>query len=126
MDDDPAALPGRAAVTDPVDIDAVLVAAPPRFGPTDAVFIAERTFGLRAATARDLGSERDQSFLLLDEGERPTAVLKVSNVAEDPATLDMEESSAETGSSQMISFGLRISARAMPMRWHWPPENSCG
>jgi hypothetical protein len=32
----------------------------------------------------------------------------------------------ETGSSQMISFGSTASARAMPMRWRWPPENSCG
>ncbi|MNR40421.1 hypothetical protein D3C85_1587070 [compost metagenome] len=38
----------------------------------------------------------------------------------------IDTSSADTGSSQMISFGSRISARAMPMRWHWPPENSCG
>ena len=35
-------------------------------------------------------------------------------------------SSADTGSSQTTSFGLDASARAMPMRWHWPPENSCG
>ena len=26
----------------------------------------------------------------------------------------------------MISFGFSASARAMPMRWRWPPENSCG
>ncbi|MNP29104.1 hypothetical protein D3C76_1221140 [compost metagenome] len=38
----------------------------------------------------------------------------------------METSSAETGSSQMIILGSRISALAMPMRWHWPPENSWG
>ena len=38
----------------------------------------------------------------------------------------IETSSAETGSSQTISFGRRMMARAMPMRWHWPPENSCG
>ena len=38
----------------------------------------------------------------------------------------METSSADTGSSAMISRGLRASARAMPMRWRWPPENSCG
>ena len=37
-----------------------------------------------------------------------------------------ETSSAETGSSQMISSGFRASARAMPMRWRWPPENWCG
>ena len=29
-------------------------------------------------------------------------------------------------SSQMISLGPSARARAMPMRWHWPPENSCG
>ena len=38
----------------------------------------------------------------------------------------METSSAETGSSQTMNSGLRISARAMQMRWHCPPENSCG
>jgi len=27
---------------------------------------------------------------------------------------------------QITSSGSRISARAMQMRWHWPPENSCG
>ena len=37
-----------------------------------------------------------------------------------------ETSSAETGSSQTISSGSSTSARAMAMRWHWPPENSCG
>ena len=35
-----------------------------------------------------------------------------------------ETSRAETGSSQMISFGLIASARAIPTRWHCPPENS--
>ena len=30
----------------------------------------------------------------------------------------METSSAETGSSQTMSFGLRIMARATPIRWH--------
>ena len=38
----------------------------------------------------------------------------------------IETSSAETGSSSMISFGSRASARAIPIRWRWPPENSCG
>jgi hypothetical protein len=37
-----------------------------------------------------------------------------------------ETSSALTGSSQMINSGSTASARAMPMRWRWPPENSCG
>ena len=38
----------------------------------------------------------------------------------------METSSALTGSSQMMTFGLSTRALAMPMRWHWPPENSWG
>ena len=37
-----------------------------------------------------------------------------------------ETSSADTASSQTISSGSAASARAMPMRWRWPPENSCG
>ena len=37
-----------------------------------------------------------------------------------------DTSSADTGSSQTISLGRMASARAMPMRWRWPPENSCG
>jgi hypothetical protein len=31
-----------------------------------------------------------------------------------------------TGSSATISRGCVTSARAMAMRWRWPPENSCG
>ena len=37
-----------------------------------------------------------------------------------------ETSSAETASSQTIRSGSAASARAMPMRWRWPPENSWG
>jgi hypothetical protein len=69
--------PAHMAMPAVVDIDAVLVAAPPRLSPTDAVRIAHRTFGLRSVAARDLGSERDQSFLLLDAGAHPAAVLKL-------------------------------------------------
>ena len=38
----------------------------------------------------------------------------------------IETSSAETGSSQTMNFGRSAIARAMPMRWRWPPENSFG
>ena len=38
----------------------------------------------------------------------------------------IETSRAETGSSATISLGCRASARAMPMRWRCPPENSLG
>ena len=37
-----------------------------------------------------------------------------------------ERSSAEVGSSRTTSRGCRIIARAIAMRWRWPPENSCG
>ncbi len=38
----------------------------------------------------------------------------------------IDTSSADTGSSPMMSFGLSASARAMPIRCRWPPENWCG
>ncbi len=38
----------------------------------------------------------------------------------------IETSSALTASSQTMSFGRLIIARAMPTRWFWPPESSCG
>lgn len=37
-----------------------------------------------------------------------------------------ETSSALTASSQTISFGRVINARAMATRWHCPPENWWG
>ncbi len=37
-----------------------------------------------------------------------------------------DTSSADTGSSATIRSGLTVSARAMPIRCRWPPENSCG
>jgi 4-aminobutyrate aminotransferase-like enzyme/Ser/Thr protein kinase RdoA (MazF antagonist) len=78
-----------AEPTEP-SIDAVLLSQPPAFTTGEAVEIGAATFGIRSAAARSLGSERDQTFLLLDEAGDGQAVLKVSNPAEDPATLDME------------------------------------
>jgi 4-aminobutyrate aminotransferase-like enzyme/Ser/Thr protein kinase RdoA (MazF antagonist) len=72
------------------DIDTVLQAPPPTYTTRDACEIAAVTHGLAAAEARNLGSERDQTFMLLDSAGSGLAVLKVSNPAEDPATLDME------------------------------------
>ena len=37
-----------------------------------------------------------------------------------------ETSRAETGSSRTTSRGFTARARAMPMRWRWPPENWLG
>ena len=50
----------------------VLETQPPRFTPREVAEIAARVFGVHG-TARDLGSERDATFLI---GE---AVLKISN-----------------------------------------------
>ena len=39
----------------------------------------------------------------------------------------MDTSRAEMGSSQTMKSGPhRQGARAIPMRWRWPPENSWG
>jgi 4-aminobutyrate aminotransferase-like enzyme/Ser/Thr protein kinase RdoA (MazF antagonist) len=71
-------------------MDPVLAAARPAFDPEGVVEIARQTFGVDAASARDLGSERDQTFLLLGKAGSSLAIMKVSNAAEDPAILDME------------------------------------
>ena len=51
-------------------MDSVLTARRPRLTDADAVGIGATTFGVPAATARDLGSERDRTFALLDETAR--------------------------------------------------------
>ena len=65
----------------------VLEATPPAFSAEEAAAVAERLFGV-AGAARDLGSERDQTFLI--EGGSPEGVMKISNLGEDPAVLDLE------------------------------------
>jgi 4-aminobutyrate aminotransferase-like enzyme/Ser/Thr protein kinase RdoA (MazF antagonist) len=69
------------------------VSSPPRARDSTrdaAIDIARRTFDLEAAAAQDLGSERDQAIPAARRDRRPVAILKLSNAAEDPATLDME------------------------------------
>ena len=70
--------------------DAILASRLPAFSERDAVEVAARTFAIEALTATNLGSERDQTFLLQGAGGERLAIMKVSNAAEDPATLDME------------------------------------
>jgi 4-aminobutyrate aminotransferase-like enzyme len=65
----------------------VLAAPPPRFSAAEVEAIAADLFDLHGE-ARDLGSERDQTFLVEDGGDG--GVLKISNVGEDPAVLDLE------------------------------------
>jgi 4-aminobutyrate aminotransferase-like enzyme/Ser/Thr protein kinase RdoA (MazF antagonist) len=72
-------------------VDQVLTVAPPGFSPEEAVVLARERFGVDGV-ATAVPSERDQTFLI--DGERP-AVLKISNVAEDPARLDMEALAAQ-------------------------------
>jgi 4-aminobutyrate aminotransferase-like enzyme len=62
----------------------VLETSPPRFSAEEVAAIAAELFGLEGE-ARDLGSERDQTFMV---GE---GILKISNTGEDPAILDLEE-----------------------------------
>jgi len=71
-------------------IDAVLQAPPPLFSAAQACEIGRAAFGIEALSVRSLGSERDQAFLLAGASGAGTAVLKVSNPAEDHAVLDME------------------------------------
>jgi 4-aminobutyrate aminotransferase-like enzyme/Ser/Thr protein kinase RdoA (MazF antagonist) len=64
----------------------VLEATPPAFTCEEASAIAQELFGI-SGPARDLGSERDQTFLI--DGA-PGGVLKISNQGEAPDTLDLE------------------------------------
>jgi len=59
----------------------------PSFTRAEVVRIAAERFGLEG-TAVDLGSERDQTFLI--EGARDSAVMKIANIGQDPALLDLE------------------------------------
>ena len=66
----------------------VLEAPPPRFVAGEVAEIAARLFGVEGS-AVDLGSERDQTFLI-DDGAGGGGVIKISNLGEDPAVLDLE------------------------------------
>ncbi|HJU37810.1 MAG TPA: aminotransferase class III-fold pyridoxal phosphate-dependent enzyme [Gaiellaceae bacterium] len=67
----------------------VLDSPPPRFTADEAAGIAAQVFGVHG-TASDLGSERDQTFLL-DDGAAGGGVLKISNSGEHASLLDFEE-----------------------------------
>ena len=70
----------------------VLETQPPRFTADEVARIAEELFGISGA-AVDLGSERDATYLIDDGGDG--AVLKISNLGEDPAVLDLEHAAIE-------------------------------
>jgi 4-aminobutyrate aminotransferase-like enzyme/Ser/Thr protein kinase RdoA (MazF antagonist) len=75
----------------------VLETQPPRFTADEVAGIAADVFGIRG-TARDLGSERDATFLIEDGGA--DAVLKISNSGEDATVLDLEH--------EAIAHALRV------------------
>jgi 4-aminobutyrate aminotransferase-like enzyme/Ser/Thr protein kinase RdoA (MazF antagonist) len=68
-------------------VSSVLEATPPRFGADEVARIAATRLGLEG-TAVDLGSERDQTFLI--DGPAGSGVVKISNLGEDAGTLDFE------------------------------------
>jgi 4-aminobutyrate aminotransferase-like enzyme/Ser/Thr protein kinase RdoA (MazF antagonist) len=70
----------------------VLETQPPRFSPAEVARIAAEAFAV-VGVATDLGSERDQTFLI-DDGDAG-AVLKISNLGEDPAVLDLEHAAID-------------------------------
>ena len=70
----------------------VLETQPPRFTPEEVARIAAEVFGVEG-NASDLGSERDETFLIDDGGAG--AVIKISNLGEDPAVLDLEHAAIE-------------------------------
>lgn len=67
--------------------DDVLHAPPPRFTDDQAAGLAAEHFGFEGS-ARSLGSERDQTFLV--EGADGSGILKISNAVERVDRLDME------------------------------------
>ena len=93
-------------------MDTVLTASRPALSEADAIELARSCFAVTAATARDLGSERDRTFALDDGAGGPVAILKVSNASEDPAVLDME---AEVVLHVMAADpGLRVARPVAP------------
>jgi len=69
-------------------VSSVLEATPPRFSAPDVARIAAEVFGILGGTAVDLGSERDQTFLV--EGASDSGVVKISNLGESAEILDLE------------------------------------
>ena len=95
----------------------MLTGATPRLTTADAVEIGATLFGVRASTARDLGSERDRTFMLDD-----VAILKVSNAAESMDVLDMEAAAALH--VHAVDPGLGVALPRSPLgssefRGHW-------
>ena len=68
-------------------MSSVLESKPPRFSSDEVARIAAELLGLDGV-ATNLGSERDQTFLVA--GSSGAGIVKLSNLGEDPGTLDLE------------------------------------
>lgn len=75
-------------------MDPLLTTSSPQLAVADAPGVALSCFGVSAAAARDLGSERDRTFALDDAAGTTLAIMKVSNAVEDAEVLDMEAEAA--------------------------------
>ncbi|TML73739.1 MAG: aminotransferase class III-fold pyridoxal phosphate-dependent enzyme [Actinobacteria bacterium] len=107
----------------PSPVASVLEAPPPRFSPSEAATIASEFFGVRGhATA--LGSERDQTFLIEDGGAG--AVLKISNLGEDPQILDLEAQAILHVRRVDPELPVAAPHRALGGGWHATAEGSDG
>jgi 4-aminobutyrate aminotransferase-like enzyme/Ser/Thr protein kinase RdoA (MazF antagonist)/murein DD-endopeptidase MepM/ murein hydrolase activator NlpD len=62
----------------------------PSLAPEEALQVVRDEFGIAAESARSLPSDRDQNFLIQDQGSAKRYVLKVSHAGEDPAVLDLQ------------------------------------
>ena len=71
-----------------------MTSVPPRLEEAEAISAGLTLYGVAANAGQSLGSERDQVWLLLQNGNR-VAVLKVANCAESTDTLDMEAEAAK-------------------------------
>ena len=81
-----------------------------------------------AAAAHDRNPIRDvvddREVVRNEQIGEPELRLQVDQQIQD-LRLD-RQSSADTGSSQITRSGRNAEARAIPMRWRWPPEKLCG
>ena len=98
----------------------VLEATPPAFTPEQVSAIAAELFGVKGS-ARDLGSERDQTFMI--EGEGGDGVLKISNLGENPDALDIEVAALLHVSAADPDLPV---ARQRPRPGRWPNSGAGG
>jgi 4-aminobutyrate aminotransferase-like enzyme/Ser/Thr protein kinase RdoA (MazF antagonist) len=70
----------------------VLETQPPRFTSEEVALIADELFGVKGR-ALDLGSERDATYLI--DNDEGGAILKISNLGEDAAVLELEQAAIE-------------------------------